>query len=105
MRGEKHSRGGYQDCGGIASGIIGWCAISWILVWWSWLSRSGTAATSTTTRGHSRTGGLRPHLVIGPAVTGEEIEVMFVVEPPETVVIFHVMQVRPKIMRIALRER
>lgn len=55
--------------------------------------------------GHSRTGGLRPHLVIGPAVTGEEIEVMFVVEPPETVVIFHVMQVRPKIMRIALRER
>ena len=53
----------------------------------------------------SRTGGLRPHLVIGPAVSGVEIEVMFVVEPPETVVIFHVMQVRPKIMRIALRER
>lgn len=48
----------------------------------------------------SRTEGPSPHLAIGPALNGDEIEVMFEVHPDGLVSIFHCMQARPKIKKI-----
>ncbi|MBZ8176203.1 hypothetical protein GSS88_00060 [Corynebacterium sp. 3HC-13] len=48
----------------------------------------------------SRTGGNSPHLAIGPSLNGEEIEVMFTVEPPSRIVIFHCMLARDKIKKL-----
>lgn len=49
----------------------------------------------------SRSGGPRPHLAIGPAVDGREIEVMFeVYSDTGTVSIFHCMPAREKLKRI-----
>ena len=45
----------------------------------------------------SRTsGGPAPDLYVGPARSGLTIEVMAYTRPPRTLVIFHVMELRPK---------
>lgn len=49
---------------------------------------------------HSRSGGPPPHVAIGPALNGDEIEVMFEVHPDGLVSIFHCMKARTKIKRI-----
>lgn len=48
----------------------------------------------------SRVGGQRPTLYIGPSLTPAAplIEVMAVIEPPDTIVIFHVMKARAKFL-------
>lgn len=47
----------------------------------------------------SRTDGRKPHLAIGPSLTGEDIEVMFTVGPGQNVRIFHCMLAREKMKR------
>lgn len=48
----------------------------------------------------SRDGGLPPHLAIGPALNGDEIEVMYTVHPRGRVRIFYCMEARTKIKRL-----
>lgn len=51
----------------------------------------------------SRTAGPRPHLAVGPATDGTEIEVMFTVHTDGSVRVFHCMRARTKIKRIITR--
>lgn len=41
-------------------------------------------------------GGVSPDLYIGPAKSGTPLEVMVFTKPPRTLVIFHVMELRPQ---------
>lgn len=42
------------------------------------------------------TGGVSPDLYVGPSKSGVPLEVMVFTQPPRTLVIFHVMELRPK---------